>query len=208
MCITTSSYMRQNDPVERVMSRPRSVALSLMLALVLSLWAAGTTHALAVQGERVPAIEALAQQGWQPLGSGALRWFGLRIYEATLWAPDPVSWQEGGAFALAIAYERSISSDRLVKATEDEMLRLGLADAARIATWRPVLEQAFPDVSPGDVIVGIHRPGEGVFFHYGDRPSGIVTDPDFATAFFAIWLDERTREPGLRARLIGDRTDG
>jgi hypothetical protein len=190
------------------MGRFGGAALSLLLALMLSLWAAGQSRASTLPGQQVAAVEALAQQGWQPLGSGALRWFGLRIYEATLWAPEPFSWREGGPFALAIAYERSIPSARLVKATEDEMLRLGLADAARIATWRPALEQAFPDVSPGDVIVGIHRPGEGVFFHYGDRPSGIVTDPDFAVAFFAIWLDERTREPGLRARLIGDRTDG
>ena len=31
---------------------------------------------------------------------------------------------------------------------------------------------------------------------YGHRPA-------LAQAFFAIWLDERTREPALRARLLG-----
>ncbi len=183
-------------------------AAALMLAVAANVSVVVASQGSTVPGQRVPAIEALAQQGWQPLGSGALRWFGLRIYEAALWAPDAQAWRDGGAFALAIAYERTIPSARLVKATEDEMRRLGVADEARIVSWRPALEQAFPDVSAGDVIVGIHLPGQGVHFHYGDRPSGVVTDPDFAAAFFAIWLDERTREPGLRARLIGDRTDG
>lgn len=200
--------MRRSEPFAGAMQRLRRAAGSLVLALVLSFAVGGASQASTVPGQQVPAIEALAQQGWQPLGSGALRWFGLRIYEAALWAPDAQAWRDGGAFALAIAYERAIPSARLVKATEDEMRRLGVADEARIASWRPALEEAFPDVAAGDVIVGIHRPGQGVQFYYGDRPSGVVTDPDFATAFFAIWLDERTREPGLRARLIGDRTDG
>ncbi len=200
--------MRRSEPAAGVILRFRRDAASLALVVALGFWLAGASYGSSVPGQQVPAIQALAQQGWQPLGSGALRWFGLRIYEAALWAPDAQAWRDGGAFALAIAYERTIPSARLVKATEDEMRRLGVADEARIASWRPALEQAFPDVSAGDVIVGIHRPGEGVHFHYGERSSGVVTDPDFAAAFFAIWLDERTREPGLRARLIGDRTDG
>lgn len=40
------------------------------------------------------------------------------------------------------------------------------------------------------------------FYHQG-RLSGKVADPAFARAFFAIWLDARTRVPALRARLLG-----
>jgi hypothetical protein len=32
---------------------------------------------------------------------------------------------------------------------------------------------------------------------------GTIDDPVFARAFFAIWLDPRTREPQLRNRLLG-----
>jgi hypothetical protein len=33
----------------------------------------------------------------------------------------------------------------------------------------------------------------------------VVSDTEFARAFFSIWLDERTREPKLRAALLGQR---
>jgi hypothetical protein len=32
----------------------------------------------------------------------------------------------------------------------------------------------------------------------------VLADPQLARAFFAIWLDARTREPQLRARLLGE----
>jgi hypothetical protein len=35
------------------------------------------------------------------------------------------------------------------------------------------------------------------------RLSGEVADPAFSRAFFAIWLDSRTRVPALRSRLLG-----
>lgn len=139
---------------------------------------------------------------WRPIGAGEMRWLGFRIYEASLWAPQP-DWRPDAPFALAIRYDRSIPSSRLVQTSVDEMRRLGMADEARLDAWRTFLQRAFPDVDRGDVIVGVNLPGEGVVFYRGDEPTGRLADEGFARAFFAIWLDERTREPGLRTRLLG-----
>lgn len=147
-------------------------------------------------------------QDWRPIGSGELRWFGFRVYRAALWAPDPVAWAEGGDFALVIQYQRAIGSGRLVQASLDEMRRLGLADDEQLARWRPLLEQAFPDVEAGDRITGVNLAGKGAAFYFGDAVTAGIADPAFAEAFFAIWLDERTREPGLRASLTGQSRDG
>jgi len=54
------------------------------------------------------------------------------------------------------------------------------------------------------VIVGVSLPGRGAAFFHDGRPVGEVADPEFARAFFAIWLDARTRAPELRARLLQD----
>jgi len=40
-------------------------------------------------------------------------------------------------------------------------------------------------------------------FYNQHRLLGAIDDPVFARAFFSIWLDPRTREPQLRARLLG-----
>jgi hypothetical protein len=52
-------------------------------------------------------------------------------------------------------------------------------------------------------LAGVYRPGRGVDYYSEDRALGSISDPEFARAFFSIWLDPRTREPSLRERLLG-----
>ncbi|MBK7766513.1 MAG: chalcone isomerase family protein [Sulfuritalea sp.] len=148
------------------------------------------------------AAGAVMPPDWRVQGQGEMRWFGLRLYEASLWAPGG-RWQAELPYALELRYARDIPSGRLVDASIQEMQRLGAADDERLARWKVALEQVFPDVRSGDVIVGMHLPARGAEFYHQGRLTGRIDDVDFARAFFAIWLDERTREPGLRARLLG-----
>ena len=63
------------------------------------------------------------------------------------------------------------------------------------------MARIFPDVRPGDHVLGLQLP-EGAHFFLNDRPLGAIDDPAFARAFFAIWLDARTSAPELRAALL------
>ncbi|EXI64201.1 MAG: hypothetical protein AW08_03801 [Candidatus Accumulibacter adjunctus] len=81
------------------------------------------------------------------------------------------------------------------------MRKLGAAAEPRLRAWGERLQQIFPDVRPGDRIVGVHLP-DAAQFHFNDRSIGTIDDPDFARAFFAIWLDARTSAPDLRAALL------
>ncbi len=65
------------------------------------------------------------------------------------------------------------------------------------------MRRLFPDVAEGDALSGEHQPGVGARFARNGRPLGEVADPGFSRAFFSIWLDPRTSEPGLRAALLG-----
>ena len=166
---------------------------------------AGAAHAM----QDPPGLpDPLGEQQWQAIGSGDLRWFGFRVYRAALWAADPVSWDTLDDFALVIRYERAIDASRLVQASLDEMRRLGQASETQLSEWVPLLKAAFPDVAVGDRITGVNLAGRGVAFYFGNERTVEIADPAFARAFFAIWLDERTREPGLRARLLGASADG
>jgi hypothetical protein len=174
---------------------PRSARLALRSLLVAILLAAGAAGA-AFAG--VP-------EGWRVLGSGEMRWFGFKLYDAKLWVPATASGASvlDSAFALELRYARDIASARLVEASLEEMQRFGPAEAGELALWREVLGKVFPDVKPGEVIVGRHDPQRGAeFFHQGRR-TGSIDDLAFARRFFAIWLDPRTREPALRQRLLG-----
>lgn len=59
----------------------------------------------------------------------------------------------------------------------------------------------FPDVRPGDAIIGEYR-SAGASFHFNGRLLGRIEEAAFARAFFAIWLDARTSAPDLRAALL------
>lgn len=138
------------------------------------------------------------------LGEGEMRWFGLHLYDATLWVSGE-RWEPRRAFALDIRYARDISRERLVESSVSEMRRLGFGDEATLARWSAAMAGVFPEVRRGDRLVGVHLPGRGASFFSADRYLGTVPEDAFAEAFFAIWLDARTREPRLREALLGMR---
>ncbi|MYM95177.1 chalcone isomerase family protein [Duganella vulcania] len=141
----------------------------------------------------------------EALGNGELRWLGFRIYQATLWAEQRPFQPERG-FALQLHYYRSISRERLVQTSLDEIQRLNGAaiDAATLAQWDKVLNRAFTDVAPGDELIGVYAPGRGMRFYNQQRLLADIDDLRLARAFFGIWLDEQTRDQGLRRKLMGN----
>ena len=92
----------------------------------------------------------------KPLGSGEMRWFGLKLYDATLWASGGQYRAEGG-FALSLRYARDFDGVRLARASIDEIRRLGERDEGKLARWQSVLESVFPNVKAGEVITGVKR---------------------------------------------------
>ena len=137
--------------------------------------------------------------GLRRWGSGEFRRFGFLVYEATLWVGgDDPQWPP---LALRLTYRRTISGKSITDASVAEIRNIGVADAARLTQWGEQMSRIFPDVRPGDEILGVHLSDGARFFH-NDRQVGAIDDPAFARAFFAIWLDPRTSAPELRSALL------
>src|SRR5690606_32440203 len=115
-------------------------------------------------------------------GGGSMRWFGFRIYDATLWTgpegPDPRDLSRR-PFALELRYARSLSGAAIADRSAEEIERLGFGDAAARQAWRERMLRLFPDVTDGDRILGLHRPGEAARFYLNGAPLGEVADPGF-----------------------------
>ncbi len=135
-------------------------------------------------------------------GEGRLLWFGLHIYDASLWTRGR-NFGPDAEFALDIRYARDVNSRRLIQSSIEEMRRLGLGDERSLDAWSRQMTNVFPDVKKGDRLTGVNRPGLGAEFYHRGKRAGLIADPAFSRAFFAIWLDARTREPGLRRSLTG-----
>lgn len=140
------------------------------------------------------------------VGQGELRFFGFRIYDARLWSTT-APLQAQTPFALELTYHRAISRDDFVRTSLEEIARLsGIPeDSSRLRDWRVQMHKAFVDVQPGERITGVYLPGRGCRFYVNDRLQHEVADPAFAEAFFAIWLDPRSRDQALRRSLLGER---
>ena len=147
-----------------------------------------------------PDVHAMAPD-WHTLGQGEMRWFGFSLYRAALWVSG-ARFDPAKPFALALTYSRDIPGSRLVSTSVSEMARLGWGGQDLLDRWRGYLEKVLPDVRKGETIIGVNLPGHGVRFYHQDRELGEIADPDFARAFFSIWLDSRTRAPDLRAQLL------
>lgn len=140
----------------------------------------------------------------RPIGQGMFRWFGLDIYRATLSAApgfDPVRFEEH-PFSLELEYRRRFEGADIAQRSVEEMAGIAPLPEASARDWLAAMRRVFPDVQPGDRLLGVHEPGVGARFFHNARPIGRVDDPRFSARFFGIWLSPRTSEPRLRAALI------
>ena len=88
------------------------------------------------------------------------------------------------------------------------MIAHGLAALARERHGRDVNPETVLSLAlyhdAGEVITGVKlADGSARFFHQGQALPA-VDDRALSDAFFAIWLDPRTREPALRAKLLAE----
>jgi len=137
-----------------------------------------------------------------PVGEGTLRWFGLKVYEARLWAAGSAP-DFARPLRLELRYARALRGAAIAERSDEEIARLGFGSPAERAAWSAAMRRLFPDVAAGDTLAGEHVPGFGARFWRNGAPLGEVPDPAFSRAFFSIWLDPRTSAPELRAALLG-----
>lgn len=144
---------------------------------------------------------------WALMGNGALRFFGFKAYDAHLWSGEASAnpLLSKTLFALEIDYTTSIKAEEIANVSLIEMARLRSLSESQIKAFTAELKKAFPDVKSGDKLTGVFLPKQGTRFFFNGRLTSEISDPAFGEAFFAIWLDEKTKQPGLRKALLGQR---
>jgi hypothetical protein len=169
-------------------------------------WWLAAAGALAGAAPVQPPTEvAAALPGARLVGQGTLRWLGLTVYDARLWAAegfDPARLHDS-RFALELRYARRLDGQAITDRSLEEMRRSGPLDEADTTAWREAMQRAFPDVAPGDRLTGLHEPAAGSRFYLNGRFTAAIDHPRFVQRFYAIWLGAQTSQPALRARLLG-----
>lgn len=170
------------------------MARLLLIALLAASLAGAAAHAA------MPHI-APDLPGARVAGQGKFTWFGMKIYDASLWVGE-AGYAPGAPFALELRYARALSGVRIAEASADQMEKTAGGTAAQRALWLDKMRAIFPDVKEGSRITGVFLPGGAVRFHLDEAVLGTISDPGFAQAFAGIWLSPRTTAPQLRDALL------
>jgi hypothetical protein len=152
-----------------------------------------------------PAVLAAYGADWQLKGTGVLKFFGFKAYDASLWLTGAKGAQFGfnRTFALEIVYNTYIKASDINNTSLIEMTRISGASQDQVKSWSAFMAGMFVDVKSDDRLIGVHLPGAGARFFLNGKPLGETTDTQFSEAFFRIWLDAKARKPELRAALLG-----
>lgn len=185
----------------------RWLASALMSALLSSalLVPAGAAWAQSPTPVGGPAEVVAEVPGARLLGSGTLRFLGLRVYDGRLWvgATAPGNDWQATPFALELQYQRNLKGELIAERSLKEMRRQGDIDDVTAERWLGNMKQLFPDVQPGDRITGVNLPAVGARFFVNGQLRGEVREVEFARVFFGVWLSPRSSEPAMREQLLG-----
>ena len=135
------------------------------------------------------------------VGSATLRWFGIHVYDISLYTEDQ-KYTTNGTAVISICYNISIKHSRLQKTTLKEWQRMSKGTAEQQEQWIKQLDALWPDIKSGESLTAYRHAGGPTQFYFGDRLLGAVADKAFGPAFFAIWLDSECRYPKLRDEIL------
>ncbi len=138
-------------------------------------------------------------------GSGVLRFFGLRVYEARLWTMPGFVAEDYAShpFALELIYDRRLEGHAIAERSVAEMRRVGSFDEAQAHRWLRLMMMAFPDVAATDRLLGLYDGLGGVSFFHNGKLTAQTVDAEYARLFFGIWLARQSSAPALREALLG-----
>lgn len=180
--------------------RKRSISMASLFSLLSLICVLGTA---AAGGAAAPAHIAEHLKGPRIAGAGTFKWFGLRIYDAQLWVGEQ-GYRGDAPLVLELRYARKLDGVKIAEASAKEMEKLNAGTPAQRTAWLARMKEIFPDVKEGSRISGVLLPGSGARFYLDGKPLASVPEPEFARAFFAIWLDPGTSAKELRAALLKD----
>lgn len=168
--------------------------------LCMSLNAAAQTAAASI-APALPEVVSKDLPGLALQGDTQFRFLGMKVYDIRLWVP-PGGFAPDKPYALELVYNMNFKGTDIAQRSIDEQRGQGYGPDDKLRKWKDEMARIFPDIKPGDTLIGLHLPGKEARFYTRNKFISTVADAEFARAFFDIWLSEKTSEPKLRARLL------
>ncbi|WP_117234377.1 chalcone isomerase family protein [Vibrio maerlii] len=149
-------------------------------------------------------------QQWPLVGEAQLSWFFFDIYQSRLTTPNGYYQLSDDVtphpLALTIEYQRDISAEQLIEATQDQWTKLGVSKGEQ-GSWIATMKAIYPNIREGDKLAYVTDGQVGSFYHsskfFSNRLIGRVENENLNDAFLAIWLAPNSEYRDLRDQLVG-----
>src|SRR5882762_5041151 len=159
-----------------------------LVSILLILVSANVSIASQPGGDRPLPPEVLsAAPGIRPLGTGRHSFWGMRMYDATLWIVGP-QWSASAPHALDIEPGRAVPADTLVKNAIAEMRGQKVGDDRQLGIWQSEMMKIIPNVQQGDQIVIFCPDSKRTLAYLNNSSTGEIDDPSFCPAVMSVWL--------------------
>lgn len=180
-------------------SAPRQLVT--MLLVVIS--AVAFADAAPPAGHRpLPQLVTSQAPGIHPLGKGRHSWWGIQMYDATLWIVG-AQFSAAAPHALDLEPGRAVPADTLVKNAISEMRDLKVGDENKLKIWQMEMKKVIPNVHPGDQVVIFCADTNRTVLYLNDSSTGEVDDQTFCPALMSVWLHPQTKHKAMRKSLLG-----
>ena len=122
------------------------------------------------------------------VGSGRLRYFGLSVYDASLWAPPDfrATAFANQRFALSLTYLRTFSANEIAQRTLQEIRRVHDVSPDLASVWLTALQNVLPDGVARHRSTGLHPQGCLALWHQ-ERKMGHRGDAPFGLPLCGMW---------------------
>jgi hypothetical protein len=137
-----------------------------------------------------------------PFGKGRHTWWGVRMYDATLWIVGP-RWSAATPHALDLEPGRAVPADTLVKNAIAELRDLKVGDQRQLGIWQAEMTKIIPNVQQGDQVVLFCPDTKQTLAFLNNTSTGAVDDPSFCPALMSVWLHPQTKHQAMRRSLLG-----
>jgi hypothetical protein len=135
------------------------------------------------------------------VGKGDYTRILISVYTATLYAPEN-QYTDDSPIALSLHYHMAFKGSDIVEKSI-ELMRLQGYEEEKLRNWQRQMLHFFPSVYRDTVLTGVRAVKGNTIFFSQENKIGEIDDPEFAKAFFNIWLGEHSQAPELRKKLLG-----
>jgi len=138
----------------------------------------------------------------QVVGKGRMKVMLWNVFDATLYA-EQGQYEANKPFALSLAYLRKLKGKKIVEKTLSEIRNQSPLDDDTGKRWSAALAEIIPNVDDKTIITGVRDAKANTLFYQNGEFIGRIDEPAFTDAFFSIWLGNKSSNPELTRKLLG-----